>query len=480
MKMIKIRMKGGDDKEIFLIKEGDFDEDLHIRVEDKKDKKDDKKKKRTDAATVGDMLPEDLASSIGESVGTAFRGALKALGIGESDPGKKGKGRIVGPKEDDEPVPRYSERVVAYGVAARCIPGWEQQYKRLSKEEREVRTPEGDVKTWMWMRAIVDKDMATLKHLAEHDKKRFADLDQNDPFIRATMGTTSAAVGGSLVPSPLADLIILKRDARERLFPRAMQLTSEAETLTIPGENVVGAVAGVVENVAIGETDSTIQQTVLTKKKVGRLARSSRELLESLSGAFSLSTILSNQAARKFGVYFDLQGSEDGDGTGTNHTNGLLNATIATVATVTGAISRTKILLLLLALPTAWREGTALTFMGNSDVTGFIAGLEDTTGRPLYMNQNAPTRPFSDAGNAIAILEGVPFIELPFALDFLYIGALQEGFAVLSGGGMRVEVTDVGAGAFAADQVVWKFVERRDSAVVEVAAFRKSIGALTA
>ncbi|KKL51359.1 hypothetical protein LCGC14_2296240, partial [marine sediment metagenome] len=34
--------------------------------------------------------------------------------------------------------------------------------------------------------------------------------------------------------------------------------------------------------------------------------------------------------------------------------------------------------------------------------------------------------------------------------------------------------------AFASDQVVWKFVERRDSAVVEVAAFRKSFGALTA
>lgn len=466
---------------IAMIDEGDFDEALHAKVvRDAPKKKDDDDKGLV--RTIGDLTPEEFAKGIGSATVEAMRGVLKELGVGEADLDADGKPRRIvsdSSRNADEPVNRWDDTTIAYGRAGRAIPGFEAQYKKLPEAERAIRSPEGDVYSMRVMTAIAMKDPSLLNELKSHELKRFGDLDQNDPFIRATMGTTSTAVGGALVPSPLADLIILKRDARERLLPRSMQLTTEAETLTVPNEATVGAVAGTAENATIGQTDSTLGDTVLTKKKVARIAKSSKELLGSISGAFSLSNILSNQAARKMAVYFDLQGAQNGDGTGTNHTNSIVNATITTVAAVTGALTRAKIIQLLHGLPTEWRDGTQLTFMGNSALTTIIANLVDSNGRPFYLPTDVATRPMSDVGNATNIVEGIPYIELPFTANLLWIAVLNEGFAVLNGGGMRIDMTDVGAGTFENDQVAWKFVERRDSAVVNTDAFREAAGVLT-
>lgn len=457
------------------IKEEDFDEALHMKVVREEEEK------PKEARTVGDMKTEDFAKGIGEALSGTVREMLKSIGIGEKLEGE-GKKRIDGKTRNGEPekVERFDKTTRAYGEALRSAPGFEAQYATLPDAQKAVRSPEGDVFSWRCLRALAMNDPTQLNEIKEHEIKRFAALDRSDEFLRATMGTTSTDVGGGLVPTPLANLIVVLRDARERLLPRVMRLTTDAMTLTVPNELAVGAVTAEAENTAIAETDSTFGETVMTKQKVARLARTSKELLSTLSGAFSLSTILANQASRKMGVFFDLQGSEDGDGNAPNHKNGILNAAVSTVATVTGALTRTKLTTLLMALPSAWRDGVELTFMGNSTLALFLTNLEDSTGRPLYQGTDQATRPMSDVGNATNVVEGVPFIELPFALDFLYIGALRECMAVLDGTPMRVEMTDVGAGAFASDQLVWKFVEQRDTAVLINDGFRKSVGAITA
>jgi HK97 family phage major capsid protein len=79
----------------------------------------------------------------------------------------------------------------------------------------------------------------------------------------------------------------------------------------------------------------------------------------------------------------------------------------------------------------------------------------------------------------VNIIEGIPLIEVPFTTAVLMLGMLGEGFAVLDDAGIRVESTTEGEDAFKQDQVVWKFVERRDSAVVHSQAFVKSNAAMT-
>lgn len=478
MKRIQVMVRATD--KLCMIAEKDFDEALHIRVSEEDDEEEDDEEEDDDPEERDGQL---TAAAISKAVGTAVGRALSAAGVGKKD--KNGKRMVPGADDEPEEVERFSERTRMYGTALRCVPGFEARYARLPEDERCIRTPEGDVETWRWFNAVRahqsgdESGMAVLKELADHDKKRRAELDGKDPFIRQ-LGTDTTAIGGALVPTPLANLIILKRDKKERLLPRAMRYTSDAETLTIPSEDTVGAVAGKLENVAIGETDSTFADLVLSKQKVGRIVRTANELLESISSAFSLSTILANQAARKIAVFMDDQGAQTGEGTRPNHKLAIAQATIATVATVTGALTRAKIVTLILALGTEWRDGVLLHLMGNANITAFISQLEDTTGRPLYSPQDAPTIPFSDVGAAVNVVEGLPYVELPFTADTLFVGALGEGFAVLEGGGIRVAVTQEGNGTFEKDQTAWRFTERRDSGVQNLDAFKKSIGAMTA
>ena len=124
--------------------------------------------------------------------------------------------------------------------------------------------------------------------------------------------------------------------------------------------------------------------------------------------------------------------------------------------------------------------------MGNSAVTGIISKIEDGNGRPIYLNATAPTQPAGDelsGPDVVSVVEGVRYLEVPFATNILMVGRLSEGFAVLMDAGVRVESSDTatvgGESTFERDQVAWKFVERRDSAVVLPDAFRKSAGAHT-
>jgi len=254
-----------------------------------------------------------------------------------------------------------------------------------------------------------------------------------------------------------------------------MRVTASGRTFDQPIESTIGAVAGFAENATITDTDSVWVEQTLTKKKVARLVKSSRELLDDVAAAFSLVTTLSTQASRKFSVYNDLQSAQDGDGTGTNYTEALVQATITEIATGIGAaLTRDIILSTYFGLPSEYRDGTEAVWMANGATVEFISKLEDGNGRPLYLAADAPAVPVADVGNAVGVVEGLPLLEVPFTADILMVGLLMEGHMVLDDGVIRVEATTEGAGTFENDQVAWKFVQRRDSAVVLEDAFRKS------
>lgn len=442
---MQITVRQRSDGASIQIDESAFDAQLHERVEQQR-------------RTVGDMSPEEFGGIIASAFTTSAREALTQLGVTQ-------------PRREQLATP-----AVPYGSALRARPAWENQYRTLPAWEREVRTPESDVEVWRFLRGIAHRDHAAVREVLARDPAF------KDPVLARALAEDTAAAGGALVPSPLANIIVAKRDKRERIAPRAMRLMTDADTLTVPAEATVGAVGGVAENAAIGETDSTFAEVTLRKKKAGRLVRSSRELLEDVSGAFSLVTILSNQASRKLAVYMDTQAAT-GNGTGTQHTDGLANnGSIGAITGTSGALTRAKVITLYNGLPSEWREGGGAVWMANSNVIGFLARLTDASDRPIYDLQNAAARPVADTlgTNVVNMVEGLPLIEVPFSTDILMLGLLEEGFGVLLDSGIRVEATTEGESAFSQDQVVWKFVERRDSAVLIADAFKKSDGAILA
>lgn len=451
-------------------------------VEIPDDQYDDAIHERSDDPTVGGMESGALASMLGEAVAEGTRTVLEAAGLG-----KVNRETVAGrPSEDasqEDDSSRYHEysdesRSALEGM--RATPAWEMQYSQLPEAERNVRTPEGDVLTHRHLTALYNRDTAGLRRVFDDYATHYG--ASREAYARAALGT-GAALGGKLVPVPLSDVIALKRDARERLAPRSMVVTSDGTTLRLPRENATISVAQIAEGAAITESNATFDEVILTKKKSAVISRSSKELMEDVSAAFSLTTILSNQFARKFAANFDAQGAQDGDGVGENHTDAIAEATITTT-TSAAAMTRKHIVDLVLGVPTAYRDGGGLVIMGNSAMTGFLSEVEDTTGRPLYGMGTAAAVPVSDSGpNVTGIVEGLPYVELPFTANLLYVGLLSEGFAVLKDSAISVEVSDQavvgGESTWERHQVAWKATERRDSAVVNAESFRKFSTAIT-
>jgi HK97 family phage major capsid protein len=115
----------------------------------------------------------------------------------------------------------------------------------------------------------------------------------------------------------------------------------------------------------------------------------------------------------------------------------------------------------------------------------FLADLVDSNGRQLLTDASNPATPVSGGQGApgVGALYGRPVVEVNSAeaawevtgtSATLMVGDLKR-YATLQQPGIRVEVSDVAADVFLKDQVIWKFVQRRDGAVTGPEAFKKSL-----
>jgi HK97 family phage major capsid protein len=450
---IKVRLRAsGAEVEI---EESAFDTALHERITPR---------------SIGDMPAEEfmtqLATVGARQTGEVVGQILTQLGVGQVNRGSLATTPGTQPRQSADAGAVEAQRI------ERVRPSWERQYLTLPESERKVRTVEGDLLVLRWAQAVVDKDYARAERI----------IRESDPvYSRAPLAEGAAATGGNLVPTPLASVILMKRDAHERIAPRSMRFTSPADTLDVPTEATVGDVAATAEATAPSETDSTFGLVTLTKKKVMRACRASRELLADISQAFSLVTILSDQVSRRLAVFSDGQAAVNGNGTPPNWTSAIQGASITAVTGSGGAITRKKIKDLLLGLPSEWRNGPGVFFFGNAAVTGFLSDVVDTTGRPIWLNQTDPARPVGDVGNAVGLVEGIPYLEVaPFSTNILYVGVLAEGYGILEDEALLVEASTEASDVFLKHQVLWKFMQRRDGAVLRTDCFRKTDAAVLA
>jgi HK97 family phage major capsid protein len=411
-----------------------------------------------------DALRKDVLEGF-KSLGAELKTTLTA-GAGE-----RGRIEVRGPSPEDGETDLYDETTIRAMGGGQMRGECSRQYLKLPAAQREIRSHQGDVMSAEWIRANARKDMERVREIE-------SSAGFHGGYSRADQITTpgSPGTGDKLLPAPLANFIAVKRDSFERVQPNSMTVTSVSQTLDIPLELTTAPVEDIAEATAATEVATTYGELTLTKKKKGRLSLVSWELLVDQSASFSIVTMIGNETARKLAVAWDTEaadGSALGVG-GTVDSSSLSGGSPAASVTWTDPAdpTRAEIVELLLAVPTAWRDGGGVVCMGNSVVTGYLSKVVDLNDRPIYGMADIAAIPTSDVGNANGLVEGVPYLEVPFGANIMMFGNLAAGHAVLMDGGIRLDTSS--DFAFNSDRVAVRVLERRSSGIMQAEAFAKS------
>ena len=429
---MRVRIKAT--KEEQEIEDSAFDASIHERIEDAGENV------SVNLDTLRDVIKQVTAETVDAR--------LKDAGVGEVD-----RSRVA--MRPDGKVPA--------GSGARVQPAFASLYRTLPAWEQEIRTVDTDHWSQEWMLGMVAKDHGRM--LRAHDE--IAKL----PGYARDLNTTDDS---ALVPSPLATTIVEKRRKVQVIGPRAQTFTSEATTMDVPVEASFATTSGVAEGGTITPDDPTFGRPTLTKKKSVTSTRASREFLE--DNAFNAVNFLSSRAAQSMALYNDDQDMRLGDGMGTNQTDALeQNASITEVDAAVGVLVRSDVTALFYALLSQYR-GNAV-FMAPNDVLEILSNLAGTDGRGIFSSGAAPAEAISGGQGApgVGSILQRPVIEVPATAGVLFFGDLQF-YGVLEGGTIRAEVSE--HASFLTDEIVWKWVQRRDGAVLQSEAFVK-LGGIT-
>jgi HK97 family phage major capsid protein len=432
------------------IEESDFDEALHIRIDTSE---------RSESTLTVEGVTEQIESTV-RAFGDQLTQSLQQF----TKPQRESVVLTGDTQRDDRAGEQYDEGTRAAFGSARTRARAERQYDRLSEEQRKYRSYENDVMSHQWLLAVVNKDHEARRRI----ERSPAFGGQRDH----TVGTD--AEGGYLAPQPLANFIAQMRDAFERIAPNSFQVTSVSQTLDIPTEATVGAVNPVTEGEAVTEANSTFGQLKLTKAKAGRLAKISWELLNDQSASFSVVDLIAQQTARKLAVAWDTAAMDATPGFGVTADRHLRGTGIdaSPAWTDSAAITRDEIVAALLEIPTPWRQTGNVVCYGTSLATQQLSKVDDDGGRPIYNMHDAAAIPVSDVGNAVGMVEGVPYLEVPSATHEMGFGNLREGFAVLMDGGLRIDTS--ADYAFNTDHITVRVLERRAMGYMQAEAFVKT------
>ena len=427
------------------IERGAFDAELHELIE-------------TQTESLADQvraLVSEASANNAEAIARGVADALKDAGLGRA-----ASRPVATPAPTPEPEPQLT------GLWSQ--PADTVRYARLPEWERAVRTPETDQIVQRWAQAMVANDHAGMREMASLDPA----------YARALSETASSgAAGGHLVPSPLANVIAGKLQKSAAVGPRAQMFSSTSQGVDVPVQNAVATANQTAENADATENDPSWTQVQLRKQKSVVATRSSAELLA--DSAFSLVTVLSDLASDAFAVNNDTQDCTAGNGTAPNQTDALdVNATIEAAALdVGGAITFSDVTAAYYTMLSQYRGGAV--WLARSAVIRKLAELVDaTTGRQIFMPSvnaaGALTGGQENGAPGVGTMLGLPVVEAPMGAGNLMLSNLSRGYAVLEEPGIRVEASD--QAAFLADQIVWKFVQRRDGAVTQAEAHVKSDG----
>ena len=345
-----------------------------------------------------------------------------------------------------------------------------QRDQEQREEFRAARNPKMDSLTKRWAEATANGDTGTRIRVAAELNDVYLDQLGYGRHERAILleGAPNAdsgfadGTGAELLPLPLANQLIVERDAASvmrglvNVFPMATQ------TQRIPVMPTATADTRA-ENAEYSDTTPNPDSALLSATDLGVSFSAGRNFLE--DSAFNVAEQLTRVAGQAIGAAEDVQICQSA-GAGADITEGLDGATITTVAETTAAtVGYVDIVALYYAVPKQYRRGAA--FFGKGATLQELSQLLDGLGRPIFIEGWAAPRAITDGDPAaVGYILGHPVYEVPVTTTgVLYFGD-PMWYALGNRAGIRVDVDR----AVSTGARTWVIDERIDGRVIPTSA----------
>jgi HK97 family phage major capsid protein len=355
-------------------------------------------------------------------------------------------------------------------------------YSTLPKYAQRIRNPRTDKQMADFLRAVRWRNWEAVERTSrqlngEYTRALAEGESELDPSTSPGPGT-----GAPFLPLPLANLIIMARDARAKVRQFATRFTSNNQSLKVPVSGVDTGAQMVGEGAVATEDTPTLTSKLMQKRKGQSRFRASDELLE--DSAFNLVSFFAERGGSSLGALEDIQFCR-GLGVDPGITESIESATITGVAeAMAGTISYVDCVTLFFDLPEQYRT-QGVFWMGNSLMMRLLSTIVDGDSRPIFTPGVIAPRVVTSEGAANGIVGSIfghPVLELPFTTGTspvdasLFVGVLAN-YGYLDGGGLTVRASE--HTRWAQDEVEWKITQRFDGVVLLEDSFREMAGITT-
>lgn len=367
---------------------------------------------------------------------------------------------LKAPKRDDVPeyVNRHGEKVAKVRNAS------ERRYARLSEGEREWRDDESDHWAAQWIRGMMAKNSA-LTGEADAKLREYYGRATTAEGTAPTTGALSDGTGASLLPIPLAELVMIARDKRSvarRLF-RSITMMEQTRRITTVGAATAEMLA---EEGTPTQGEPAFATKVLIAKKMQVTCKATEE--ELADSAFDLVSIYAQRAGAAMGALEDVQVATS-NGTAPNIQEAL-SGTAHAEATSTVMIYQ-DLVSQFFATPEPHRMQSI--WLGNAVTLELISTLMDGNDRAQVIGNNSNMAAVTDVGG-IGTLLNRPVVEFPLADGALWFGEPSAAYAIGARQGLQTSMSE--HVEFLNGRVVFKFNERLDGVNLDPAAATLTTG----
>ena len=368
------------------------------------------------------------------------------------------------------------------------------RYKTLPAWQQEFRDADSDFIVSSWLRGIgmAHRDGGVeLRKCQEASENVRADL-----LVGASTGGVFDGTMGDAIPLPVASYIqiALYNLTRMRGLIRVFDAAPGTESLRIPLQSAISTSGPFDEQEAItGTSPGLASHLNLVLQKHATVSKLSNEAIEAGSG-FGLVQWMINDVTTQMADHEDTLIYSTGAGAASSEPRGLeaadqsLSGTSPTyfVDTLTQVIDfgletlvdYLHIVKMFYALPEFSRRNAI--WSGPDSVMQALSLMLDDNGRPIFLQASEPGGTIGDAlgaGNSVGSILGRPVMNLPgvnVALtaaavtdsdeNRLYFWDPKRTIAMLEQSAMRIEASR--DADFLADNTIYKFVRRFDSAIM--------------
>lgn len=366
-------------------------------------------------------------------------------------------------------------------VTRQCL-GWESGAKRhymydvnVPNAVRKMRCVEDDHYIAQWLRGVAKGDPALRAGSIDWIERKYG-RDVDGVRVSGNLTTTIADLGGDWIPTPFSNMVFVIQQLSEVLAPRCMQLVHREGRVSVPRELTAMVATGVDETTdtsppgtdvpAVPLAAATFDNVPMIVHKGKVVIKISREMLDMTP--FALVTLLSTQAGTALGLYSDAQIAVDGDGTGTNYSNSLINDSNIDATIVGTTFTATKIKQLWNKVVSPYKSQAV--WVTDADGIGVLNELEDTEGRSVFQIGTDPTAVLTGGQGApgIGTMLTRPLLEVNDIGGHLVFVVLGRQAVLEDGKGITSVVADQ---QFALqEQVGYLWSQRRDFEVITPAA----------